>query len=208
MSDWLDHLLNSDSSDSEAVRMVEGKQQDPLYSFLQAHEFGEGLKIDGDQYQGLVNLTDSWRAKHALDLPVEAGTKVKFISNTSSVFAYDDPPAPNMTGEVIEVKTATGIATGIDDRVFVKFDDGKLRAISAEHLAASKGTARRSTASVNKIRTASLDMFLDSALGEFTKVAEDTLINRSSRDLWSLSKDGDEYVIERLFDENGSPLTV
>ena len=216
---WVEHLLGDDQSESDAVRMVEGKnedplssflrhnanQSDPLYSFMGAFEFGEGVKLDGDQLTGLQALTDSYRAKHALDLPVDAGTKVKFVANTSSLFAYNDPPAHHLEGEVIEVKTATGISTGIDDRVFVKFEDGKLRVIAAEHLdLVTGGTSRQGTLNKNMIRTASLDAFL----GEFVKVAEDTLINRSSKDLWSLRKDGDEFVIERLFDDDGNPLMV
>jgi hypothetical protein len=36
----------------------------------------------------------------------------------------------------------------------------------------------------------------------------DELIHKSSKDLWKLSKTNGEYVIERLFDETGSPLKV
>lgn len=38
----------------------------------------------------------------------------------------------------------------------------------------------------------------------------DKLVRMSERDLWSLEEDeeGDEYVIERLFDEDGEPLQV
>lgn len=43
----------------------------------------------------------------------------------------------------------------------------------------------------------------------FSRVANDTLIRKSERDLWSLeqSEDG-EWVIERLFDDDGNPLKV
>lgn len=46
-------------------------------------------------------------------------------------------------------------------------------------------------------------------LSGFTRVASDTLIRKSERDLWSLtqSEDGD-WIIERLFDEDGKPLKV
>jgi hypothetical protein len=43
----------------------------------------------------------------------------------------------------------------------------------------------------------------------FSRVASDTLIRKSERDLWSLkqSEEGD-WVIERLFDDEGNPLKV
>jgi hypothetical protein len=43
-------------------------------------------------------------------------------------------------------------------------------------------------------------------LTEFLKLADDTLIHRSTRDLWSFRRDGGDFVIERLFDEVGEPL--
>lgn len=44
-------------------------------------------------------------------------------------------------------------------------------------------------------------------LDGFVRTAEETLIHKSDRDLWSLRKDaqGDFYV-ERMFDETGAPL--
>lgn len=44
-------------------------------------------------------------------------------------------------------------------------------------------------------------------LAGFIRTAEDTLIHKSDRDLWSLRKDGHgEFYIERMFDDSGSPL--
>ena len=34
------------------------------------------------------------------------------------------------------------------------------------------------------------------------------LVHKATKDLWSFKKDGDNYVIERLFDESGNPLKV
>ncbi|NQX96085.1 MAG: hypothetical protein HRT64_14420, partial [Erythrobacter sp.] len=41
----------------------------------------------------------------------------------------------------------------------------------------------------------------------FRRVANDTLVRKSENDMWKLrqSEDGD-WVVERLFDENGDPL--
>lgn len=44
-------------------------------------------------------------------------------------------------------------------------------------------------------------------LKQFIRVAEDTLIHRSEKELWALRKEADgKYFIERLFDDNGEPL--
>jgi hypothetical protein len=32
------------------------------------------------------------------------------------------------------------------------------------------------------------------------------LVHKATQDLWSFRKDGDQYVIERMFDGNGEPL--
>jgi len=36
----------------------------------------------------------------------------------------------------------------------------------------------------------------------------DELVHKATKDLWSFHQDGDNYVIERLFDETGEPLKV
>ena len=43
-------------------------------------------------------------------------------------------------------------------------------------------------------------------LTEFLKVSEGQLIHKSTNDLWSMTADGDEFLIERLFDDTGEPL--
>lgn len=44
-------------------------------------------------------------------------------------------------------------------------------------------------------------------LSGFVRTAEDTLIHKSDRDLWSLQKDAKgEFYIERMFDAQGAPL--
>jgi len=45
-------------------------------------------------------------------------------------------------------------------------------------------------------------------LTAFLKVGSETLVHKATRDLWSLRKDGKEFVIERLFDDTGVPLKV
>ncbi len=44
-------------------------------------------------------------------------------------------------------------------------------------------------------------------LAGFDRVSAETLVHKSDRDLWTISKDGSgKYFIERLFDDNGDPL--
>lgn len=40
----------------------------------------------------------------------------------------------------------------------------------------------------------------------FRRVASDTLVNKATQDLWAIRKDGEDFFIERLFDDSGSPL--
>jgi hypothetical protein len=55
---------------------------------------------------------------------------------------------------------------------------------------------------VGRMRVASL-----AQLTGFVRTAEDTLVHKSDRDLWSLRKDGHgEFYIERMFDDQGTPL--
>lgn len=53
-----------------------------------------------------------------------------------------------------------------------------------------------------RMRVASLKQLVS-----FQRVSAETLIHKSDRDLWSLKREGDgKFYIERLFDDNGSPL--
>ena len=53
-----------------------------------------------------------------------------------------------------------------------------------------------------RTKVASLDQ-----LSGFIRTAEDMLIHKSDRDLWSLRKDADgSFYVERMFDETGAPL--
>ena len=43
-------------------------------------------------------------------------------------------------------------------------------------------------------------------LNGFERVSSETLIHRSTNDLWTLRKEGEDYFIERLFQDNGVPV--
>ena len=57
----------------------------------------------------------------------------------------------------------------------------------------------------NKIRVASIDDFFN-----FVRIGQDSLVHKSTKDLWKLSEDeGGHVVIERLFDPNtNAPLKI
>jgi hypothetical protein len=41
----------------------------------------------------------------------------------------------------------------------------------------------------------------------FRRVAEDTLVNKATQELWSIAKDDSgEFFVERLFQDDGNPL--
>jgi hypothetical protein len=44
------------------------------------------------------------------------------------------------------------------------------------------------------------------ALHPFLRLSAETLVHKSDRDLWALLKEGNEYFIQRLFDDTGEPL--
>lgn len=43
-------------------------------------------------------------------------------------------------------------------------------------------------------------------LGEFQRISSETLIHKSTQDLWAIRQEGEDFFIERLFQDNGAPL--
>lgn len=83
----------------------------------------------------------------------------------------------------------TGEATGLD--AFFA---------SEPQVVSPVGTAKAASKPA-RVKVASL-----SQLNGFTRVSAETLINKSTNDLWAIRKDGDSFLIERLFQDDGSPL--
>jgi hypothetical protein len=192
------HLASAQQEDDEAGRVASAVE----------HRMS-GRSQDTGVFTSVRALSDVERAKVALQLPVEAGTKVAFIANAGSVLTYDSMPDPNMEGTVISVKSASGDVTSHEGKVFVRWSDGVLRGIYAEHLRPVAGTSRRSAAVEKRIRVASLGDLSDFLnTGGFMRVGNDQLVHKATQDLWSLKRDTEGFVIERLFDDVGSPLKV
>ena len=180
-------------------------------SALDMHLAGDlkGKPLEGEQYTSVRNLVKKELDKKALKLPVEAGTRVRFLANLGSVLTYPDVPDDGVGGTVVKVRSANGDVTAQDGRVFVTWDDGKFRAIMAEHLRLTK-TNKRMARSV-RIITSDLDSlanFFAPTMGNLGVQAGDDLVHKATKDLWSFKQDGDNFVIERLFQEDGKPLKV
>lgn len=83
----------------------------------------------------------------------------------------------------------TGGATGID------------ALFEAEPEMVSPAGQAKTASAPKRTRIGSLQQ-----LDGFVRVAADTLINRATNDLWALRKEGDQFFIERLFQDDGQPL--
>ena len=164
----------------------------------------QGRSIEGAESHSLQGLTDKKRAADALVLPVTAGTRVTFAHNLGSVLSYPNIPDTGVGGTVVTVRSAVGDVTAYNDRVHVMWDDGTFRAISAEHLRLAGIGEKRARA----VRMSFSSLGDLSSLFETSKSGSTDLVHKATKDLWSFSDNGDEFVIERLFTEDGNPLKV
>jgi len=52
-----------------------------------------------------------------------------------------------------------------------------------------------------KVRVASLEQ-----LDSFHRISAETLVHKSTKDLWTVTREDDGLYIQRLFQDNGAPL--
>jgi len=133
-------------------------------------------------------------------LPVATGTRVTFHANLQAALTYPTIPADKTAGVVVTVRTASGKTNTHDGRVFVAFQDGTFGSFYPQHLRYASST--RTAKSVIR-RVSSLGDLSDFVM---SKQANDELIHKATKDLWSFKKSADGYVLERLFDDDGNPL--
>ena len=165
--------------------------------------FLEGKPLGGDFYNSVRQLTDKQREENTLTCPVEAGTRVRFEANLGSVLSYEDIPADKLEGTVVTVRTSSGHTTEFNDRICVLWDDGVFRPISAEHMTAAGVQSKKA----RNVRIVAADMGDLTAFFAPTS-RQDELVHKATKDLWSFRKDGDQFVVERLFQDDGVPLKV
>jgi hypothetical protein len=164
----------------------------------------QGRTIGGSQSTMLQALTDQARAANALQLPVTAGTRVSFAHNVGAVLSYADIPNQGIEGTVVTVRSADGDVTASDAGVHVMWDDGVFRAISADHLRVAKNSKKQA----RTVRMSFIEFGGIADLFEMTKVGSTDLVHKATKDLWSFSEKDGQFVIERLFSEDGNPLKV
>ena len=134
---------------------------------------------------------------------VLSGTRVAFTGTLSALLMYQDPPSKGASGTVVMCRTAAGDTPMLDGLVFVKWDDGRFLPVHVAYLRRLVSPTRTATNYRRRvIAMGDLTDFLKSAGGM------GDLIHKSSKDLWKLTKSGGDFVIERLFDEDGEPLKV
>lgn len=171
---------------------------DDFYTDIEHRDAFSGL-FENPEFSSVRKLTDRGRSKAALRLPVDPGTRVTYAGEIGNVL-FDGAPAPGSEGEVVLVRSSSlGDITAHNGHVFVKWNSGEFGAFPAEHLRRSN----QKCASTHTMRVGGLG-----DLSGFIASGEHDLVHRATKDLWSFRKDGDDYVIQRLFDDNGDPLQV
>lgn len=216
---YLDHLFDEEGDTPKKLRK---QARTASSSFLPGRDEGgdeidwgstgaidyvlQGRTIDGAENSILQQLTDQGRATASLSLPVEAGTRVSFSHNIGAVLAYENVPPEGVEGTVITVRSALGDVTASQHGVHVLWDDGKFRVFAAEHLQRAK--LNKKVASTMRISFVDFDHSGIGNLFSLTKSGSSDLVHKATKDLWSFRQDGDQYIIERLFNEDGSPLKV
>ena len=176
-----------------------GSADDSVNMFLHdAVETRMHSKSLAESFDKLRGLTDNGRDKLSLELPVEKGTRVAFKSNLGLVLTSTDIPDNGIQGTVTTVRSAAGDVTAHDGNVFVEWDDNKFRAIHHTQLTRVSPTSKKSTMRVSSLGD----------LTDFLKVSKDVLVHKSTQDIWSFKKEGEDYIIERLLGEDDKPLKI
>lgn len=161
--------------------------------------------IDGHLSGHRLGGKESRAVRDAFRPPVEkwaSGERVALLDSEEVLFTYPGLPRLPLGGTVVKVKTSSGRTTGTDGRVFVLFDDGPIRHVLCRHVARMKQSRRHK----RRFRRVVGNL---GDLTDFMRVGGSRdLVHKATRDLWSVSKDGDNYVIERLFEQSGEPLKV
>lgn len=157
---------------------------------------------DEPQARSVIALTDAYKHAHMIPLPAPAGQRVTIAHNLGMVLTYPNLPAKGVLGTVVTVRTAEGDTTTHNGNVFVKWDDGGFFPVLASHLKVVPG--QKLANNYRKVASGLGD------LSGFMRVAgkSSDLVHKATKDLWSFRQEGEQFVLERLFDDTGEPLKV
>jgi len=155
------------------------------------------------QARSVIALTASYRAENCIPLPARAGMRVSVPHNLGMALHYNNLPPKGVLGTVVMVRTAEGDTTTHNGNVFVKWDNGSFFPVVAQHLVAMPGQKTASNYRRVACSLGDLSGFLRVGTGK-----ADDLVHKATRDLWSFRQEGDNLVLERLFDGTGDPLKV
>lgn len=92
-------------------------------------------------------------------------------------------------------KIQTTVATGLD--AFFQSESQIVTPINPAPVVAKTAAAK------GRVKVGSL-----AQLNGFERVSSETLIQKATKDLWTIKREGNDYYIERLFEDNGDPLKV
>ena len=163
----------------------------------------QGRSLEGSETTALRALTDRVKSADVLKLPVVAGTRVSFTHNLGSVLAYANLPEDK--GTVVTVRHANGNDVTVHNgMVMVAWDDGQFLPVSPEHLRRVASNTKKA----RQVRQSFIEFSSISDLFEQSRTGSTDLVHKATKDLWAFREEGGEFVIERLFNEDGKPLKV
>jgi len=143
--------------------------------------------VVGSMDEVLSERTRPSKLASGMELPWKAGTRVSFVHGVEALFTYPDCPNPETCGTVVTVRTASGDRTDHEGKVFVLWDDGKFRGVFSQHLKPKFGQKLANNVRMRVKTSMDLDGFL--------RCGSD-LVHKATKDLWSLKKEGEDFVIE------------
>lgn len=189
------------------IKVASTQEDQSFWGHLENGGFYKGAS-EGDAISSFLNgeggdvhrLTNHFKKNNPLVKQLKSGSRVGMSQNTGTLLTYDFLPRHDEHGTIVKVRTSEGDTISHEGRFFVKWDSGELTAVLPEHLEL-RHQKLASSVRIN-VRTA-----FD--LNDFMKSSSDNeLVHKASRDLWKMSLEGDQVIIERLFDEEGDPLKV
>ena len=179
---------------------------DPFWDGMQEAFVGKCPSVDRFlRGEGPPSHAESTRGE---DFP--AGTRVRFVASLEAALTYQRMPGDGAKGTVVRVRTSHGDVTRWQGRLMVRWDDGSLSQVWPGHLRVLKGKdsrVRRTFRSFQEVTQSYWAQVLSVPITQASEIPTD-LVHQATQDIWALRKEGDKYVLERLFDEDGEPLKV